>query len=98
MFLKSLAGSAGLLLVSIAHADDSGSISSSGGRYFDHRVEISVPVFAQDDPRWSTVKLGGSADTLGTEGCSVTSAAMVAAFYGIKTDPQRLNDFLTRTG
>jgi hypothetical protein len=98
MFLKSLVGSAGLFLVSIAHADDSSWISSSGGRYFDHRVEISVPAFAQDDPRWSTVKLGGSTDTLGTEGCAVTSAAMVAAFYGIKTDPQRLNEFLTRTG
>jgi hypothetical protein len=28
----------------------------------------------------------------------VTSAAMVAAFYGIKTDPEQLNAFLTRTG
>ena len=98
MFLKSLVASAGLFLVSIAHADDSGWISSSGGRYFDHRVEISVPAFAQDDRRWSTDKLGGSTDTLGTEGCAVTSAAMVAAFYGIKTDPQRLNEFLTQTG
>jgi hypothetical protein len=28
----------------------------------------------------------------------VTSAAMVAGFYGIRTDPQRLNTFLTKTG
>src|SRR5271170_1984340 len=88
----------GLNLASNVRADESEGISSSGGRYFDHRVEISVPAFAQDDPRWSDVKLGGSTDTLGYEGCAVTSAAMVAAFYGIKTDPQKLNDFLTRTG
>jgi hypothetical protein len=88
----------GLNLATVAHADESEWISSSGGQFFDHRVEISVPAFAQDDPRWSDVKLGGSTDTLGYEGCAVTSAAMVAAFYGIKTDPQKLNDFLTRTG
>jgi Peptidase_C39 like family len=58
----------------------------------------SGPSFGQDDPRWSDVRLGPSTDTLGDEGCAVTSAAMVAAFYGIKTDPQQLNAFLTRTG
>jgi hypothetical protein len=30
-----------------------------------------------------------STDTLGDEGCAVTSAAMVATFYGIKTDPRQ---------
>ena len=81
-----------------AHAVEPGPISSTGGQFFDHRVEISVPAFAQDDPRWSDVKLGPSSDTLGDEGCAVTSAAMVAAFYGAKTDPRQLNSFLTRTG
>jgi CheY-like chemotaxis protein len=61
-------------------------------------VILPVPAFAQDDPRWSDIRLGPSTDTLGDEGCAVTSAAMVAAFYGIKTDPQQLNAFLTRTG
>ena len=59
---------------------------------------ILMPAFAQDDPRWGEVRLGPSTDTLGDEGCAVTAAAMVAAFYGIKTDPQQLNAFLTRTG
>jgi Peptidase_C39 like family len=79
-------------------AEVSGPIPSIGGQYFDRRVEISVPAFAQDDPRWSDVRLGPSTDTLGDEGCAVTSAAMVATFYGIKTDPRQLNAFLTRTG
>lgn len=82
----------------VVHAEVDGPIPSIGGRYFNRRVEIPVPAFAQDDRRWSSVRLGPSADTLGDEGCAVTSAAMVVAFYGIKTDPRQLNNFLTRAG
>jgi hypothetical protein len=70
-------------------------ISSSGGRYFVHKVEIPVPVFTQDDPRWTFNLLGPTFDTMGQAGCAVTSAAMVLAHYGTDTDPQRLNDYLT---
>jgi hypothetical protein len=102
MMLKPLLGIASLFLAlnfdAVVHAEVNGAIPSIGGRYFHGRVEIPVPAFAQDDPRWSDVRLGPSTDTLGDEGCAVTSAAMVAAFYGIKTDPQQLNAFLTRTG
>src|SRR6201998_4961800 len=84
--------------VALVQAEVNGAIPSVGGRYFGRRVLLPVPAFAQDDPRWSDVRLGPSTDTLGNEGCAVTSAAMVAAFYGIKTDPQQLNAFLTRTG
>src|SRR4051812_9642143 len=102
MMLKPLVGIASLFLAlnfdAVVHAEVNGAIPSIGGRYFDRRVEMRVPAFAQDDPRWSNVRLGPSTDTLGDEGCAVTSAAMVAAFYGIKTDPLQLNAFLTRTG
>ena len=87
-----------LNFAAVVHAEVNGAIPSIGGRYFHRRVEIPVPAFAQDDPRWSEVRLGPSTDTLGDEGCAVTSAAMVAAFYRIKTDPEQLNAFLTRTG
>src|SRR5271170_5051043 len=40
-------------------------ISSSGGRYFLHRVVIPVPVFTQNDPRWTFELLGPTFDTLG---------------------------------
>jgi hypothetical protein len=93
---------AGLFLAlnfdAVVQAEGSGAIPSIGGRYFGRRVELQVPAFAQDDPRWSNVRLGPSTDTLGDEGCAVTSAAMVVAFYKIKTDPQQMNAFLTRTG
>ena len=102
MILKTLRGIAGLCLVlsfdAVVHAEVNDAIPSIGGRYFGRHVEIQLPVFAQDDPRWSDVRLGPSTDTLGDEGCAVTSAAMVVAFYGIKTDPRRLNAFLTRAG
>ena len=100
--LKSLLGVASLFLAlnfnGVVHAEVNVAIPSTGGQFFASRVEIPVPAFAQDDPRWANVRIGPSTDTLGDEGCAVTSAAMVAAFYGIKTDPQQLNAFLTRTG
>jgi hypothetical protein len=71
-----------------------GPIGPSGGLYFPKRVELSVPAFQQGDPRWSDDLLGPTDGTLGGEGCAVASAAMVMAFYGVDTDPQRLNGFL----
>jgi hypothetical protein len=67
----------------------------SGGKNFERRVVIDVPVFRQSDPLWANDSLGPSTiDTLGSAGCAVASCAMVLASYGIDTDPQRLNDFL----
>jgi hypothetical protein len=70
-------------------------ISSHGGRYFVHRVQIPVPVFTQDDPRWNFELLGPTFETIGQSGCAITSAAMVLSAYGVDTDPDRLNAFLT---
>jgi hypothetical protein len=70
-------------------------ISSSGGHYFLHRVVIPVPVFTQDDPRWTLELLGPTFETVGQAGCAVTSAAMVLSAYGVDIDPDRLNQYLT---
>jgi hypothetical protein len=70
-------------------------ISSSGGRYFLHRVVLPVPAFSQNDPRWTYELLGPTYQTVGQTGCAITSAAMVLASYGVDTDPHRLNQFLT---
>ncbi len=69
-------------------------IEASGGWYFFRRVELPVPQFRQGDDRWRADLLGPTPNTLGAEGCAVTSAAMVLASYGVDTDPQRLNAFL----
>src|SRR5207249_4152569 len=72
-------------------------ISPRGGRYFFHRLELTVPSFQQSDDRWGDDPLGGIPEngTIGGEGCAVAAAAMVFKFYGINTDPQQLNWFLT---
>ncbi len=74
-------------------------LSPRGGRYFFHRLELAVPSFRQGDERWRADALGGvpANGTLGSAGCAVASAAMVFQFYGIDTDPQQLNWFLTAT-
>jgi len=71
-------------------------IASSGGLYFLPGVTLDVPGFRQADPRWHDDPLGDTSDTLGQTGCAVTSAAMVLKSYGIDTDPQRLNGYLTK--
>jgi hypothetical protein len=58
--LKSLLGVASLFLAlnfnGVVHAEVNAAIPSTGGKYFDSRVEIPVPAFAQDDPRWANVR------------------------------------------
>jgi hypothetical protein len=71
-------------------------IEASGGRYFFRRVELAVPLFRQTDDRWANDLLGETVNTLGAEGCAVTSAAMVLASYGVDTDPHRLNAYLQK--
>jgi len=70
-------------------------IATSGGIYFVRPVALDVPAFQQGDPRWENDPLGNTGDTLGDTGCAVTSAAMVLKSYGVDTDPQRLNAYLT---
>ncbi|MES2569223.1 MAG: C39 family peptidase [Verrucomicrobiota bacterium] len=75
-----------------------GTLEGSGGRYFFSRVALPVPFYRQNDERWGNDPLGPTTDTLGGTGCAVSSAAMVLSFYGIDTDPQRLNAFLSEQG
>jgi hypothetical protein len=71
-----------------------------GGRYFVHRVELPVPSFRQGDPKWHDDAIGGVEEngTIGSVGCAVAATAMVFDSYGITTDPQQLNWFLTSVG
>ena len=73
-------------------------VPPSGGLYFIKRVELAVPQWRQSDERWHNDQLGWTDGTLGAQGCAVASTAMVLSFYGIDTDPQRLNWYLTATG
>jgi hypothetical protein len=70
-------------------------IPSTGGLYFFSKLVLPVQRFAQGDPRWADDELGPALSTMGEEGCAVSSAAMVLAFYGQDVDPGRLNAFLS---
>lgn len=53
--------------------------------------------FSQKDPRWASDRLGKTSDTLGSDGCLVTSAAMALSNLGFQTSPKDLNHRLTQT-
>jgi hypothetical protein len=54
--------------------------------------------YFQRDPRWTGQRLGGSADTVGSAGCAVTSAAMAMTNLGYTIDPGQLSGALTAKG
>src|ERR1700722_11071610 len=56
-------------------------IPSAGGLYFFSNLVLPVQRFAQNDPRWADDALGPASSTMAEEGCAVSSAAMVLAFY-----------------
>ncbi len=61
---------------------------------------LSLPdraAFLQKDKRWASDRLGNSDDTMGTDGCLVTAAAMALSNLGFETDPGDLNARLTQT-
>jgi len=50
--------------------------------------------YLQKDPRWASQRMGGSGETLETDGCLVTATAMVLGNLGYETDPGDLNNRL----
>ncbi len=101
-----LAAAAALLLLLLIGAGTAGGIyyfgkrqlPPSGGMYFFTRSELPVPLFLQGDPQWGHDPLALSAHTMGQVGCAVSSAAMIMKYYGLDTDPGRLNNFLRDHG
>ena len=70
----------------------------AGGWYFFSRVQLPVPLFLQGDPAWGQDQSGTGRYNLSQVGCAISSSAMVMKFYGIDTDPKRLNIFLRDHG
>lgn len=48
-------------------------------------------VFLQKDPRWKDHQLGGSGESLESDGCLLTATAMTLANLGFQTNPADLN-------
>jgi len=87
---------AGLLGAAAYEYFSRGPLSPRGGFYFFGEHIIPVPLFRQSDDRWRHDYLGATDGTLGAQGCAISSVAMVLEYYGIDTDPQRLNWFLQK--
>ncbi len=54
--------------------------------------------FLQTDRRWAQHKMGGSNESLESDGCLVTAAAMALVNLGFQTDPGDLNTSLKNYG
>ena len=60
--------------------------------------QLAVTPMSQNNPAWKNNRLGTSNVTIGQQGCLITCVAMMQKFYGIDTDPARLNTWLTANG
>lgn len=55
---------------------------------------LDVPFFRQIWEPWGKETLGNSNDIIENSGCALTSLAMVFKYFGVDTDPGRLNQWL----
>ncbi len=54
---------------------------------------INLPLFTQTDPQWKNDYLG-CGTTIGSQGCALTSTAMVFKYFGVNTNPKLLKNCL----
>ena len=52
-------------------------------------------MYSQKDPRWSSIRLGTSTRTIGQDGCLLCCVAEILRNTATRTDPARLNRWLT---
>ena len=57
-----------------------------------------VNYYSQQDPQWKKKKLGFSSVTIGTDGCALTSLAMMLKGFGYDINPATLNKKLKNLG
>lgn len=57
-------------------------------------MRLDIPFFRQIWEPWGKQNLGFSGDLIENSGCALTSLAMVFKYYGVDTDPARLNEWL----
>ena len=61
---------------------------------------IQLAPISQRDPRWRAIRLGFGDEqtTIGSDGCLITSLAMLAGAYGLRETPASLNEKLIALG
>ncbi len=73
-------------------------IPSAGGEPLDISPIGNVPYYLQNDPRWASETLGGSNQSLGAAGCTVSCIAMGVSALGRPMDPAQVSAGLRQTG
>jgi hypothetical protein len=73
-------------------------IAAQGGRPFSIRLPVVQPHFLQRDAQWSADRIGGSAESLGSVGCTICSVATAARSLGEPINPGELNRQLVSAG
>lgn len=68
-------------------------ISARGGQSFTMPA-LPTPHYHQRDARWADERIGGFGESMAHVGCTVCSLAMALDYYGAKTTPKELNEFL----
>lgn len=59
----------------------------------------TVPYFSQCDSAWGSKILGTCSEyTICEQGCAISSVAMVFKYFGISTDPGKINEWLKANG
>ncbi len=61
-------------------------------------ILLNIPALGQRDQRWAGNQLGTSNTTIGSHGCVITSVTMMLRYFGIDTDPAKLNAWLKANG
>lgn len=57
-------------------------------------MRLDIPFYRQIWEPWGKQNLGFSDDLIENSGCALTSLAMVFKYYGVDTDPGKLNEWL----
>ena len=83
----------GALLGRRALRDRVDAIPARGGEIFT-TAPLPTIHYLQKDARWENDTVGGTGERLARVGCTVCSLAMALDYYGLKTTPKELNDFL----
>jgi uncharacterized protein YvpB len=62
-------------------------------------TSMNIPVIPQQDPAWGGTRLGADpTDTIASSGCAITAVTMLLRYYGLDTNPNAINAWLTPNG
>jgi hypothetical protein len=98
LLLVSLLAAGGYFAFRHSRSRSSSSVAAQGGRPFSILLAVVRPHFLQRDAQWSEDRIGGSAESIGSVGCTICSVATAARSLGEPINPGELNRQLVSAG